>query len=137
MNRRDTLLILLAFGATPLDSRAQQPERARRIGVLLGLDENDSDAQLRLVAFKEGLAGLGWAERRNLTFDVRWSALELDRVAGFAKELVALKPDVILAHTTPVTAALQRETRSVPVALTAYIRPIETMNVAMATMVVP
>src|SRR5436190_17197158 len=110
MNRRDTLLILLAFGATPLDSRAQQPERARRIGVLLGLDENDSDAQLRLVAFKEGLAGLGWAERRNLTFDVRWSALELDRVAGFAKELVALKPDVILAHTTPVTAALQRET---------------------------
>ena len=60
----------------PLDSRAQQPERARRIGVLLGLDENDSDAQLRLVAFKEGLAGLGWAERRNLTFDVRWSALD-------------------------------------------------------------
>ena len=94
MNRRDTVLGLIALGAVagPFDVRAKQAERARRIGVLLGHAESDPDAQLRLSAFKEGLAMSGWTESRNLTLDVRWIAGEADRAAGFAKELVALKP---------------------------------------------
>jgi putative tryptophan/tyrosine transport system substrate-binding protein len=121
MNRRDTLLGLIALGAIAGSSgvRAQEAERTRRIGVLMGFAEGDSESQLRLAAFKEGLAVLGWVEGRNLTFEVRWMAGEVDRGAGFAKELVALKPDVILAHTTPVTAALQRETRTIPIVFTA------------------
>ncbi len=126
MNRRDTILGLIALGAVagPFDVRAQQAERARRIGVLLGHAESDPDAQLRLSAFKEGLAMSGWTEGRNLTLDIRWIAGEADRAAGFAKELVALKPDAILAHTTPVTAALQRETRTVPIVFTAVSDPV-------------
>src|SRR5258705_8693431 len=116
MNRRDTVFGLIALGAVagPFGVRAQQPERARRIGVLMGYAESDSEAQLRLVAFKEGLAVLGWAEGRNLTFDARWIAGDVDRASGFAKELVALRPDVILTTTTPLTGAVQRETRSIP-----------------------
>jgi len=126
MNRRDSILGLIALGAVvgSLDVRAQQAERARRVGVLLGHAESDPDAQLRLSAFKEGLAMSGWTERRNLTLDIRWIAGEADRAARFAVELVALKPDVILAHTTPVTAALQRETKSVPIVFTAVSDPI-------------
>ena len=126
MNRRDTVFGLIALGtiAGPFGVRAQQPERARRIGVLMGYAETDAEAQLRLAAFKEGLAMLGWAVGRNLTLDVRWGAGEVDRAAGFAKELVALKPDVILAHTTPVTAALQRETKTIPIVFTSVSDPV-------------
>lgn len=100
-------------------TRAQQPEGARRIGVLMGSAESDSEAQLRLVAFEERLAVLGWAEGRNLTFDIRWAAGDVDRAASLAKQLVALRPDVIFANTTPVTAALQQETRTIPIVFTA------------------
>ena len=126
MNRRDTILGLLALGAVagPFGVGAQQADLARRIGVLMGFAESDSETQLRLAAFKEGLAVLGWTEGRNLTLDVRWSAGEVDRGVRFAKELVALKPDVILAHTTPSTAALQRETRTIPIVFTAVSDPV-------------
>jgi putative tryptophan/tyrosine transport system substrate-binding protein len=126
VNRRDTLLGMIAIGAVAGSSRvqAQQPGKARRIGVLLGHAESDPDAQLRLAAFKEGLAMSGWTEGRNLTIDVRWIAGEADRATGFAKELLALKPDAILAHTTPVTAALQRETKTIPIVFTAVSDPI-------------
>jgi putative ABC transport system substrate-binding protein len=105
-------------------ARAQQPESARRIGVLMGYAERDPEAQLRLVAFKEGLAALGWAEGRNLTIDVRWTAGDVKHAASFAKELVALKPDVILANTTLVTAAVQTETRTIPIIFTAVSDPV-------------
>jgi putative ABC transport system substrate-binding protein len=126
MNRRDVVFGLIALGtvAGPFGVRAQQPERARRIGVLMGYAETDGEAQLRLAAFKETLAVLGWAEGRNLTIDVRWLAGEADRAAGFAKELVALKPDVILTTTTPLTGAVQQATRSIPIVFTAVSDPI-------------
>jgi putative ABC transport system substrate-binding protein len=126
MNRRDTVLGLLALGtvAGPFGVRAQQSERVRRLGVLMGYAESDPEARLRLGAFKDQLAVLGWAEGRNLTLDIRWIAGEVDRAAGFAKELVALKPDVILSNTTPVTAALQRETRTIPIVFTAVSDPV-------------
>ena len=126
MNRRDTILGLLALGAVSSASRAhaQKSERARRIAVLLGYDAKDPEAQLRLAAFKEALAASGWVEGRNLTIDLRWIAGEADRASAFAKELVALKPDAILANTTPVTAALQLETKTISIVFTAVSDPI-------------
>jgi putative tryptophan/tyrosine transport system substrate-binding protein len=126
MNRRDTVLGLIALGAVagPFGVGAQQRESARRIGVLMGYAETDSEAQLRLAAFKEGLALSGWVEGRNLTIEVRWLAGEAERAAGFAKELVALKPDVILTTTTPLTRAAQQETRSIPIVFTAVSDPV-------------
>ena len=126
MKRRDALMALLAVGVTTgaMHARAQQAERVRRIGVLMGYAESDPEAQLRLVSFRERLAALGWMEGRNLSTAVRWGAGDADRASTFAKELVALKPEVILANTTPVTAALQRETRSIPIVFTVVSDPV-------------
>ncbi|MEK6243394.1 MAG: ABC transporter substrate-binding protein [Pseudomonadota bacterium] len=126
MNRRETLQVLLALGAAigPLYAGAQQPGRVRRIGVLIGFAENDPESRLRLAAFKEGLAALGWTEGHNLRIDIRWSAGDVNRASAFAKELVAMNPEVILSSTTPVTAALHRETRTIPIVFTAVSDPI-------------
>jgi putative ABC transport system substrate-binding protein len=113
-----------AAAAWPLAAQAQQPERTRRLGVLMGYPENDPEVNLRLAAFKERLAALGWAEGRNLKIDVRWTVADVNRESAFAKELVALQPDVILSVTTPVTAALQRETRTIPIVFTVVVDPI-------------
>jgi putative ABC transport system substrate-binding protein len=94
-------------------ARAQQPDRVRRIGVLLGFDENDPGAKPALSGFMQGLTELGWTNGRNLRMDVRWAAGNVDRARTFAKELVNLQPDVILTQGTSVTAALQRETRTI------------------------
>jgi len=124
MNRRNAVLALLALGAAPHAAHAQRVGSARRIGVLMASAESDVEGQLRLVTFKERLAALGWAEGRNLTVDVRWAAGDVDRAARFAKELVALKPDVILANGTPVTAAVQRETRTIPIVFAVVSDPV-------------
>jgi putative ABC transport system substrate-binding protein len=100
-------------------ARAQQGDRVRRVGVLLNFDENDSEAQAHLSTFTEGLAELGWTDGRNIRIDVRWGAGNVDRMRMFAKELVNLQPDVILSEGTPTTAALQRETRTVPIVFAA------------------
>jgi putative ABC transport system substrate-binding protein len=95
-----------------------------RIGVLMGYGENDPDAKAMLSAFAQGLHELGWAEGRNVRMDFRWAAGNLDRMRTFAKELVDLQPDVILAQTTPVTAALQRETRTIPIVFVIVVDPV-------------
>ena len=126
MNRRETLQVLLALGAAiaPLRTIAQQAERMRRIGVLLGWSESDPEAQLRLSAFKERLGVLGWTEGRNLKTEVRWSAGDVNRAAAYAKELVALKPEVILVTTTPATAAFKRETQTIPIVFSVVSDPV-------------
>jgi putative ABC transport system substrate-binding protein len=102
--------------ASPLATRAQQPERMRRIGVLMGYSESDSEAQANIAAFREALEKLGWAEDRNIRFDTRWATPEdAEARQRFAKELVALQPDLILSHTTPTTAALLQQTRTIPI----------------------
>ena len=120
--------VILALGASalaaPLASFAQQSDKVRRIGVLMGYAENDPEAQLRFAAFKEVLAALGWTEGRNLKMDVRWTAADVARAATFAKELVALQPELILSNTTPVTAALKRETQTIPIVFTVVSDPI-------------
>jgi putative ABC transport system substrate-binding protein len=105
-----------AAAAWPLAARAQQPERMRRIGVLMGYAESDSEAQANITAFREGLEKLGWVEDRNVRFDTRWATPEhAEARQRFAKELVALQPDLLLSHTTPTTAALLQQTRTIPI----------------------
>ena len=97
MQRREFIALLGGAAAWPLAARAQQAERMRRIGVLMAFDENDPEAKACLSAFTQGLAELGWTDGRNLRMDVRWAAGNVDRMRMFAKELVDLQPDVILA----------------------------------------
>jgi hypothetical protein len=105
MKRRAFITLLGgAAAAWPLAARAQQVERRRRVGVLMGFDENDPGAKGWLSGFMRGLAELGWSGR-NVRIDVRWAAGDLDRMQKFAKELVDLESEVILTQLTPVTAA--------------------------------
>ena len=125
MNKRNALGALLALGvAGSPRTRAQPPPGKRRVGVLMGYAEDDPEAQVRIAVFKERLAASGWAEGRNLTLDVRWSRGDVERAARFAKELVTLKPDVILAVTTAVTAALQKETSTIPIVFAVVSDPV-------------
>src|SRR5258708_907789 len=87
----------------------------RRIGVFMGFAESDSEAQGYVAAFREGLQKLGWMEGRNFRIDFRWAALDAEATQRFAKELVALQPDLILSHNTPLTAALLQQTRTIPI----------------------
>jgi putative ABC transport system substrate-binding protein len=105
-------------------ARAQRSDRTRQIGVLMGYAENDPEAEARLTAFRQRLASLGWSEGSNLHIDVRWSAGDVARAASLAKELVALQPDAILANTTPVTAAVHHETKTIPIVFVQVSDPV-------------
>jgi len=113
MLRREFIAGLGSAAAWPVMARGQPPDRVRRIGALMAYDENDTEAKAYLSGFTQGLAQLGWTDGRNMRIDVRWAAGDVHRARIFAKGLVDLQPDVILASTTPVTAALQRETRTI------------------------
>jgi putative ABC transport system substrate-binding protein len=115
MMRRREFIAGLGAAAWPVVARAQQVDRVRRIGVLISLDENDPEQKRRLAAFTQALAGLGWTDGRNVRLDVRWGGGDINRVRALAQELISLQPDIILAGSTPVTAALQRETRTIPI----------------------
>jgi len=116
MKRREFITLLGGAAAMwPLAARAQQPERMRRLGMLMAFDENDLEAKGWLSSFRQGLAELGRTDGRNLRTEVRWAAGNPDRLRTFAKELVGLQPDVILSQTTPATAALRQETRTIPI----------------------
>jgi putative tryptophan/tyrosine transport system substrate-binding protein len=116
VNRRGLISLLGgAAAAWPLTARAQQSDRVRRIGVLMGFAESDSEAQGYVAAFREGLQKLGWEDGRNIRIETRWAALDAEATQRFAKELVALQPDLILSHNTPATAALLQQTRTIPI----------------------
>jgi putative tryptophan/tyrosine transport system substrate-binding protein len=124
MRRRDFLAALGgAAAARPLAARAQ--DRARRIGVLMGFPESDSQAQAYIAAFREGLQKLGWTEGRNIRIDTRWPIPgDAGSIQRFAGELVALQPDVILSNTTPATAALLQRTRTIPIVFAMVADPV-------------
>jgi putative ABC transport system substrate-binding protein len=116
MRRREFVGVLSGAMAWPLAVRAQQAERMRRVGVLMPFAEGDPETQSRVTALHQGLARLGWTEGRNLRIEHRWAtAPDADSMRRFARDLVDLRPDLILTDGTPVTAAVLRETRTIPV----------------------
>jgi putative tryptophan/tyrosine transport system substrate-binding protein len=122
LKRRGFFTLLGGAAAWPLAARAQQPERMRRIGMLMHRVADDPEGQARLKAFVQGLQQLGWVEGRNVRLDVRWTAgVALQR---YAAELVALMPDVILADGAAMVSALQGATRSVPIIFVAAPDPV-------------
>ena len=125
MRRRDFITFLGGAAATwPLAAYAQQPDGVRRIGVLMPLAESDAANKRQLAAFVRQLEELGWAEGRNMRIDYRWAAGDADRIQVFAKELVTLQPHVILARSTPVTAALLKQTRTIPIVFVLVSDPV-------------
>jgi putative ABC transport system substrate-binding protein len=110
--------------AWPLAARAQPGERMRRVGLLTNLAADDPEGQVRMAAFRQGLSELGWSDGGNVRIDTRWGAGDVDRHRQYAAELVALAPDVIVPVTSPVVAAVQRETRSVPIVFVGVIDPV-------------
>src|SRR5262249_56980383 len=116
MQRRKFITMLGGVAAAwPLAGRAQQSNQTRRIGVVMGPAESDPEGQSEIAAFRRGLQDLGWTGGRNVRFVYRWSGGDTGRMQTFAKELVALQPDVIYATTSPVVAALLRESHTVPI----------------------
>jgi putative ABC transport system substrate-binding protein len=115
IKRREFIAGLGSAAAWPLSVRAQQPERTRRIAVLMGFDENDPLAKLRISAFTQALADLGWTDGRTVRMDVRWAGADNNRARALAQELVGLQPEIIVTNATPATVAVQRETRTIPI----------------------
>jgi ABC-type uncharacterized transport system substrate-binding protein len=113
--RREFITLLGGAAAWPLSVRAQQPDRMRRIGVLIPAATDDRIFQARLAAFLQELQQLGWADGRSIRIDIRWGAGDADLIRKHAVELVALAPDVIMAFTSIAVASLRQVTRAVPI----------------------
>jgi putative tryptophan/tyrosine transport system substrate-binding protein len=125
MRRREFIGLLGAMAVgSPLVARAQQAGTVRRIGVLNSFAETDLEAQAWDAAFRTRLIELGWVSGQNIRIDYRWGVGSVDRLQVFANELVRLNPEVMLAVTTPATAALQRETRTIPIVFAIVSDPI-------------
>src|SRR5262252_9965822 len=122
IGRRKFLATLGAAAAWPLAARAQA-KQMRRIGVLMGLVAGDPEAQSRVAAFENGLRELGWVKGRNLSIEYRWAG-DGKGLRGHVAEMLAMEPDLILANTTPVTAALQKQSRGVPIVFTQVSDPV-------------
>ena len=123
MKRRALITLLGGAAAWPLTARAQQTQRARRIGVLMGVGD-DAETKGWLVTFNQRLEQLGWQVGRNLQIDERWTAGDPERNRRFAGELLAMQPDAVFAFSSVAVAALQRENRSVPIVFTAISDPV-------------
>jgi putative ABC transport system substrate-binding protein len=123
MRRRDFITLLGGAAAWPLVARAQQGDRMRRIGVLMG-DENDPFNKSLISAFTQALAGLGWIEGRNVRMDFRYAGGDGNRIRALAQELVGLQSDIIVTDSTRATAALQRETRTIPIVFVGVVDPV-------------
>jgi putative ABC transport system substrate-binding protein len=126
IRRREFITFLggAAVAAWPLAARAQQGERVRRIGVLNFGDENDPMYKPRLSAFTQALAELNWTVGRNVRIDLRWARSDINRMRALAQELVGLQPDIILTGTIATTAAVQRETRTIPIVFVGVTDPV-------------
>ena len=125
MNRRDFITLLGGTAATwPTVARAQQPERKRRIGFLIGLRDDDSEGQVRFTAFRQGLESYGWVEHQNIEIVTRFGTADPDRNRASVAELVRLQPDVIVTSNSASVTALMQETRTIPIIFTIIPDPI-------------
>jgi putative ABC transport system substrate-binding protein len=125
MNRREFIELLGGVAAAwPLAARAQQTKQMRRIGVLMVIGADDPEGQARSAAFAQGLQQLGWTVGQNVQIDYRWASANAEELRKYAAELVALKPDVILAHSSAAVAPLLQATRAVPIVFTIVADPV-------------
>jgi putative ABC transport system substrate-binding protein len=130
IRRRDFIAGLGGTAAWPLAARAQQGDRVRRIGVLMPNDENDPVMKARVSEFTPALAGLGWTVGRKVRMDLRWGGGDINRIRALAQELVSLKLDIIVVNGTTATAAVLRETRTIPIVFVGVGDPVATGIVA-------
>jgi putative ABC transport system substrate-binding protein len=130
MKRREFITLLSGAVAWPLVARGQPSDQVRRIGVLMMTTPDDPETRARIAALMQGLDKLGWVEGRNVHLDYRWARGDADQAQSFAKELIALQPDVIVAHTTTACLALKRVTATIPVVFVNVVDPIGTGLVA-------
>jgi putative tryptophan/tyrosine transport system substrate-binding protein len=125
MRRRDFISLLGGTAvAWSFPAQAQKTDRFARIGVVMGYAETDSEAKALLGEFTRALSEFGWIEHQNLWIDVRWAPATTDLMRAFAKELVSLQPDLILTNSTPVTAAVKRETATIPIVFAVVADPV-------------
>ncbi len=124
MKRREFIALIGGAATVPVVARAQEPERVRRIGVMMNTAVEDSEAQTHVAAFQQGMQELGWSVGRNLRLDLRWGSNDPDRMRRYALELVALSPDVLLAAGGVVVTALQKVSRTVPIVFAQSIDPV-------------
>jgi len=113
-----------AAAAWPLAARAQQGDRMRRLGILMVGAESDPQYQADVAVFREGLQKLGWVDGQNIRIEVRWAGFDAETMRRYAKELIALQPDLILSNDTPTTATLLQQTRSVPIVFATVADPV-------------
>jgi putative tryptophan/tyrosine transport system substrate-binding protein len=125
MRRRDFIAGLTGLAATsPFASRAQQGDRVRRLGVLMSFAEDDPGIAAEMAALRQSLAERGWIEDQTIKIIVRWAGFNLELVEAMAREMVRVSPDVLLTRTTPATAALQKETRVIPIVMVNITEPV-------------
>jgi putative ABC transport system substrate-binding protein len=124
MRRRDFTIVLGGAAVWPLVAHAQQHERMRRIGVLMGSEEHDLESQTRISALQQGLEALGWSEGSNIRIDYRFGGGDPERIDRYVAQLVSVEPDLIVANSSPVLAALKRATGTVPIVFAAVVDPV-------------
>jgi putative ABC transport system substrate-binding protein len=125
MRRREFItLVGGAAVAWPVTARAQQPERMRRLGVLMAVAESDADARKGISILEESLQKLGWKDGNNIRIDYRWGNANPDRIQDLAKELVDLQPDVLVGHSTPSAKGLLKQTQTIPIVLLSVTDPL-------------
>ena len=124
MTRREFIMLLGGAAAWPLAARAQQPERMRRVGVLMSYPRSDRDAQALVTAFTEALLQLGWTDGRNVRIDTLWAGGSAAEIRKQAAEMVAIAPDVVLANSSPTVGALLPTTRTVPIVFVSVTDPV-------------
>jgi putative tryptophan/tyrosine transport system substrate-binding protein len=125
MRRRDFIKVVAGLAAVwPFEARAQQPDRMRRVGVLMAVAESDADVRKGIAIFQQQLRELGWRDNQNIRIDYRWGAADPGRILALAKELVELHPDVLVGHSTPSAKGLLNQTRSIPIVFLTVTDPL-------------
>jgi putative tryptophan/tyrosine transport system substrate-binding protein len=124
MRRRDFIAVIGGGVAWPIAARAQQAARLRQVAILRGEVAGDAEGLRNSGALTQGLQALGWAQDRNIRIELRWAGGSVDAMKALAKELVALKPDVIVVVSTPASAAVMQETHTIPIIFVQNFDPV-------------
>ena len=124
MKRREFITVLGGAAVWPFSASAQQPDRMRRLGVLMAVAESDADVRKGIALFQQRLQELGWRDGHNIRIDYRWGDADAERIQTLAKELVDLQPDVLVGHSTPSAKGLLKQTHSIPIVFLTVTDPL-------------